>query len=201
MYAQQMNLESTQFMTEQMKDTADQVTVMKQAQHALAQQMQQVKIDDVDELQEQMQDLWVRAMITVGLFRADAANTIACQNRRADGRAAEIAKELQLCTSGDQCGIGSVAYTIFFGYTSTSHRFSILAVSHVKAQQPVRKPRLPFRHVPLQQLPSPLLHAGCHRSVSPCTELKAMPTPNPAPTKALRDHIPNPVHPALFQSW
>lgn len=60
MYAQQMNLESTQFMTEQMKDTADQVAVMKQAQTALAHQMQHVKIDDVDELQEQMQDLWVR---------------------------------------------------------------------------------------------------------------------------------------------
>lgn len=59
MYAQQMNLESTQFMTEQMKDTADQVAVMKQAQTALAHQMQHVKIDDVDELQEQMQDLWV----------------------------------------------------------------------------------------------------------------------------------------------
>lgn len=59
MFAQQMNLESTQFMTEQMKDTADQVAVMKQAQHALASQMQQVNIDDVDELQDKMQDLWV----------------------------------------------------------------------------------------------------------------------------------------------
>lgn len=59
MYAQQMNLESTRFMTEQLKDTADQVAVMKQAQQALAQQMQHVNIDEVDELQEQMQDLWV----------------------------------------------------------------------------------------------------------------------------------------------
>eukprot|EP00892_Ulva_mutabilis_P012589 jgi/Ulvmu1/9702/UM055_0040.1 len=58
MFAQQMNLESTLFMTEQMKDTADQVNVMKQAQSALATQMQHVNIDDVDELQEKMQDLW-----------------------------------------------------------------------------------------------------------------------------------------------
>ena len=60
MYSQQMNLESANFMTEQLKDTADQIAVMKQAQGEIAAQMKKVNIDDVDILQEQMQDLWVR---------------------------------------------------------------------------------------------------------------------------------------------
>jgi hypothetical protein len=60
MYAQQMNLESANFMTQQLKDTADQVAVMKQAQMEISAQMKKVNIDDVDVLQEQMQDLWVR---------------------------------------------------------------------------------------------------------------------------------------------
>lgn len=60
MYSQQMNLESANFMTEQLKDTADQITVMKVAQGEIAAQMKKVNIDDVDEMQEQMQDLWVR---------------------------------------------------------------------------------------------------------------------------------------------
>jgi charged multivesicular body protein 5 len=61
MMAQQMNLESANFMTEQLKDTADQIAVMKQAQGAIAAQMKQVNINDVEDLQEQMQDLWVRS--------------------------------------------------------------------------------------------------------------------------------------------
>jgi chromosome segregation ATPase len=66
MMAQQMNLESANFMTEQLKDTADQIAVMKQAQGAIAAQMKQVNIDDVEDLQEQMQDLWVRTYHLVG---------------------------------------------------------------------------------------------------------------------------------------
>lgn len=118
MYAQQMNLESTQFMTEQMKDTADQVAVMKQAQHALAQQMQQVKIDDVDELQEQMQDLWVRNMITIVLFRPHPASNIACPDRTA-----ELLKQASMYRSATSIGgftwCCCVACSVFIRCTGT----------------------------------------------------------------------------------
>ena len=57
--SQQMNLESAAFMTQQMKDTADQVAVMKEAKGAISAQMAAVGIDDVEQLQDDMADLYV----------------------------------------------------------------------------------------------------------------------------------------------
>ena len=59
--AQQMNLESANFMAQQMKDTADQVAVMKEVKTTIAQQMKVVGLDDVEQLQDDMADLYVRA--------------------------------------------------------------------------------------------------------------------------------------------
>jgi charged multivesicular body protein 5 len=56
---QQMNLESANFMAQQMQDTADQVAVMKQAKNTISMQMAAVSIDDVEQLQEDMADLYV----------------------------------------------------------------------------------------------------------------------------------------------
>lgn len=58
--SQQMNLESASFMAQQMKDTADQVAVMKEAKSAISAQMAAVGIDDVEQLQDDMADLYVR---------------------------------------------------------------------------------------------------------------------------------------------
>ena len=58
--AQQMNLESANFMAQQMKDTADQVAVMKEVKQTIAQQMKVVGLDDVEQLQDDMADLYVR---------------------------------------------------------------------------------------------------------------------------------------------
>jgi charged multivesicular body protein 5 len=57
---QQMNLESANFMAQQMKDTADQVAVMKQVKNTISTQMAAVGIDDVEQLQDDMADLYVR---------------------------------------------------------------------------------------------------------------------------------------------
>lgn len=43
-----------------MQDTADQVAVMKDVQKTVASQMKRVGVDDVEKLQDEMADLYVR---------------------------------------------------------------------------------------------------------------------------------------------
>jgi hypothetical protein len=65
--AQQLNLESANFMAQQMKDTADQVAVMKEVKQTIHSQMQAVSIDDVEALQEDMADLYVCSLPSLTL--------------------------------------------------------------------------------------------------------------------------------------
>lgn len=54
---QQFNIDQTQFMTENLQDTATMVSAMKEAQVQIKKQYEEVDIDDIEDMQDDMQDL------------------------------------------------------------------------------------------------------------------------------------------------
>mmetsp|Transcript_21417 Transcript_21417/g.29966 ORF Transcript_21417/g.29966 Transcript_21417/m.29966 type:complete len:206 (+) Transcript_21417:93-710(+) len=58
MSAQQFNMEQANFTTQSLKDTAVTISAMKQANTEIKKQFKNIKIDDVDKLQDEMMDLY-----------------------------------------------------------------------------------------------------------------------------------------------
>lgn len=54
---QQFNIDQTQFMTENLKDTATMVSAMKEAQVQIKKQYEEVDIDEIEDMHDDMQDL------------------------------------------------------------------------------------------------------------------------------------------------
>eukprot|EP00485_Elphidium_margaritaceum_P005918 CAMPEP_0202696066 /NCGR_PEP_ID=MMETSP1385-20130828/9439_1 /ASSEMBLY_ACC=CAM_ASM_000861 /TAXON_ID=933848 /ORGANISM="Elphidium margaritaceum" /LENGTH=225 /DNA_ID=CAMNT_0049352169 /DNA_START=42 /DNA_END=719 /DNA_ORIENTATION=- len=58
MYGQQMNIDNTKYATQSIQDNANMVKAMKGAATTLKQQMKDVNIDEVEDLQDEMMDLF-----------------------------------------------------------------------------------------------------------------------------------------------
>jgi charged multivesicular body protein 5 len=58
MMNQSFTLQQTQFTTQTMQDTMLQVGALKQAKQTMTQQLEQIKVDDIEDLQEDLQDMF-----------------------------------------------------------------------------------------------------------------------------------------------
>lgn len=57
LFNQQMNLEQTSFMTNQLKDNMDTIQVMKETTNTFKTQLKQMSIEKIEDLQDELQEM------------------------------------------------------------------------------------------------------------------------------------------------